>query len=251
MKIKYATMLYIAAALLIAGGCAMPAEQTDIVVIEIEKNQAEPSGAETMPTAVPASIAPEQSFEEDNTEETKEAPMPTPFAESTPKVEEEQSIAAPEKEETEEKEEPQEDIEEKEVKEVKEEKKTLSFGESILEYVNEYRANAGMSRLKYASSMQKAADIRAAECAESFSHTRPNGERSYTAVSEQGITFTAFGENIYAAMGKKPTAKSVVESWMGSSSHKANILSDKFEYMCIGVAVKDDETYVAQLFMAD
>lgn len=99
--------------------------------------------------------------------------------------------------------------------------------------------------------MQSAADTRAKECAVSFSHTRPDGSNSYTALTERSISFTAFGENIFAATGMDSvSAEFVVEQWMASQGHRENILRDGFTHMCIGVAAKDDKVYVVQLFGA-
>ena len=86
------------------------------------------------------------------------------------------------------------------------------FGGDVLALVNSYRNAAGLSSLKYSSAMQKAADTRAKECASSFSHTRPDGSKAYTALTERGVSFTAFGENIFAASGMSSvSAEYVVE----------------------------------------
>ena len=125
------------------------------------------------------------------------------------------------------------------------------FGGSMLALVNSYRSSAGLSSLKYSSAMQKAADTRAMECASSFSHTRPDGSKAYTALTERGVSFTAFGENIFAASGMSSvSAEYVVEQWMTSQGHRENILRDSFTHMCIGVASQGDEIYVVQLFGA-
>ena len=125
------------------------------------------------------------------------------------------------------------------------------FGGDVLALVNSYRNAAGLSSLKYSSAMQKAADTRAKECASSFSHTRPDGSKAYTALTERGVSFTAFGENIFAASGMSSvSAEYVVEQWMASQGHRDNILRDGFTHMCIGVASQDDEVYVVQLFGA-
>ena len=125
------------------------------------------------------------------------------------------------------------------------------FDTGVLALVNSYRGSAGLSSLKYSSAMQKAADTRAKECASSFSHTRPDGSKAYTALTERGISFTAFGENIFAASGMSSvSAEYVVEQWMASQGHRENILRDGFTHMCIGVASQGEEIYVVQLFGA-
>lgn len=123
------------------------------------------------------------------------------------------------------------------------------LGSGVLALVNAYRTAAGLSPLEYASSMQKAANTRAKECAASFSHTRPDGSKAYTVLTERGLSFTAFGENIFAASGMSSvSAKYVTEQWMASQGHRENIMKDGYTHMCIGFAVQGDEIYVVQLF---
>ena len=113
------------------------------------------------------------------------------------------------------------------------------------------RTIGGYDFYECSSAMQKAADTRAKECASSFSHTRPDGSKAYTALTERGISFTAFGENIFAASGMSSvSAEYVVEQWMASQGHRENILRDGFTHMCIGVASQGEEIYVVQLFGA-
>ena len=71
------------------------------------------------------------------------------------------------------------------------------YNSGILELVNQYRQQAGLNTLKYSSKLQKAADIRAREIVTLFDHTRPNGASCSTAVTDDGISFSAFGENIF------------------------------------------------------
>ena len=74
--------------------------------------------------------------------------------------------------------------------------------------------------------------MRAREIEGAFSHTRPNGSSFSTALKEQGASYRAAGENI--AYGQR-SAEQVMEGWMNSSGHRANILSA--QYTAIGVGV--------------
>ena len=85
---------------------------------------------------------------------------------------------------------------------------------------------------------------------ESFSHTRPSGERCFTVFKEVGIaSYYACGENI--AAGQK-TPEQVVSGWMSSPGHRANILSAKYRYMGIGYVETTTgmKRYWAQMFMS-
>ena len=82
----------------------------------------------------------------------------------------------------------------------------------------------------------EAAQIRAAEAAVYFvpTHKRPNGSECFTVSSK------ANGENL--AAGQK-TATSVMDTWMKSSGHKANILDEDFQSIGIGCFKGTDGNY--------
>lgn len=80
-----------------------------------------------------------------------------------------------------------------------------------------------------------------------FSHTRPSGASCFTALTEAGVSYTRAGENI--AYGQS-TPEAVVQSWMSSSGHRANILSSSFTTIGIGCTVVNGTAYWAQLFTA-
>lgn len=74
------------------------------------------------------------------------------------------------------------------------------------------------------------AQVRAVETKTLFSHTRPDGSSFSTALKEQGVSYRGAGENI--AWGQK-TSEQVMEGWMNSAGHRANILNEK--YTSLGV----------------
>lgn len=119
--------------------------------------------------------------------------------------------------------------------------------EEIFKLVNEERKNAGLHELNYNMELQNAADIRARECAEQFSHTRPDGTSCFTVVEE--IDYSVVGENLIKADNPIATAKALVNSWMNSEGHRANILNADFTETAIGIYINDGVTYGAQLFM--
>lgn len=122
---------------------------------------------------------------------------------------------------------------------------TSSAAQAVLAEVNAARAQNGLSALTLDASMNRAAAVRAAELAQSFSHTRPNGSRGLTALNEAGVSYRTAGENI--ASGQQ-TAQAVVSAWMNSSGHRANILSSSFGRMGVGQATIGGRTYWVQLF---
>lgn len=122
---------------------------------------------------------------------------------------------------------------------------TSSAAQAVLAEVNAARAKNGLSALTLDANMNRAAAVRAAEMAQSFSHTRPNGSRGLTALNEAGMSYRTAGENI--ASGQQ-TAQAVVSAWMNSSGHRANILSSLFGRMGVGQATIGGRTYWVQLF---
>lgn len=122
---------------------------------------------------------------------------------------------------------------------------TSSVAQAVLAEVNTARAKNGLSALTLDANMNRAAAVRAAELAQSFSHTRPNGSRGLTALNEAGVSYRTAGENI--ASGQQ-SAQAVVSAWMNSSGHRANILSASFGRMGVGQATIGGRTYWVQLF---
>lgn len=116
----------------------------------------------------------------------------------------------------------------------------------VVELVNEERAKAGLNPLTLQKNITEAAQVRAVETVTSFSHTRPDGRHFATALKEAGVSYRGAGENI--AWGQK-TPEQVMDGWMNSEGHRANILNEK--YTSIGVGYYQNGSgvnYWTQLF---
>lgn len=116
----------------------------------------------------------------------------------------------------------------------------------IVELVNEERAKAGVNPLTLDENVTAAAQVRAVECETSFAHTRPDGTSFATALQEAGVSYRGAGENI--AWGQK-SPEEVMNGWMNSEGHRANILNEK--YTTIGVGYYQNTAgvnYWSQLF---
>lgn len=122
-----------------------------------------------------------------------------------------------------------------------------SYARQVAGIVNRERAANGLSPLKYSDKLSEAALVRAAEIQTSFSHTRPNGTSCFTAVTEAGISYRTVGENI--AYGQR-NPEEVMNAWMNSSGHRANILGANYEYIGVGVTYKNGTYYWSQFFAA-
>ena len=108
---------------------------------------------------------------------------------------------------------------------------SLNFSMDVLRLVNEERRKAGLNELQYCHDLQDVVDLRTEEVTYMFSHTRPDGTTFETALDESGIDYYLAAENI--AKGIK-TPEQVMNAWMNSEGHKANILCPYVSHMAVG-----------------
>lgn len=109
----------------------------------------------------------------------------------------------------------------------------------VLEQVNQRREEHGLGILKMDEELLDAAMLRAAETSIYFSHDRPSGQPCFT------VSKKAMAENIAAGNN---TAASVMDSWMNSARHKANILGEDHQGIGIGCVRVNGVYYWVQLF---
>lgn len=122
----------------------------------------------------------------------------------------------------------------------------LSYAEQVVKLVNEERAKAGLHALQTDTGVASAALVRTKEIQTSFSHTRPDGRKFSSVLTDANIRFTGAGENI--AWGQTSPEK-VMEAWMNSEGHRANILNAKFTKIGVGHLQNASGTnYWVQLF---
>ncbi len=122
----------------------------------------------------------------------------------------------------------------------------MTFAQQVVKLVNEERVKAGLSELTIDTNVEAAALVRAKEIKQSFSHTRPNGTTFSTALQEQGVSYKGAGENI--AWGQK-SPEAVMQAWMNSDGHRANILNANFTKIGVGYYQDVNGTnYWTQLF---
>lgn len=104
----------------------------------------------------------------------------------------------------------------------------------LLSLVNAQRANAGVAPLTLCASLTRAAQDYSRVLAGwgTLSHVGPDGSTLYTRVAAAGYGgYLMVGENL--ASGQLDAA-TVVNSWMGSSGHRANLLHQGFTQLGAG-----------------
>jgi uncharacterized protein YkwD len=124
-----------------------------------------------------------------------------------------------------------------------------NYAADVVTITNQRRAEAGLSALAGNNrALNNAAQKRAEEIATTFAHERPDGRETFTVLAEYGVSYIYAGENI--AYGY-PTAAAVMEGWMNSTGHRANILKNSFTHIGVGVYEKSGTLYCVQLFIGD
>lgn len=118
-----------------------------------------------------------------------------------------------------------------------------------VQLLNNVRAEVGLRDLSWNpnSNLQRAAEVRAQELEELFSHTRPDGSDCFSALQEFGIRYRTCAENI--AYGTSLDAEGVIELWYNSPGHYANMTNGDLREVGLASWHSDDgNVYWVQLF---
>lgn len=109
----------------------------------------------------------------------------------------------------------------------------------ILRLLNIERENVGLKALEWNEDGYFFTEIRAEECCELFSHTRPNGCGCDTVYTDYNVLLSGYwGENLGRVtdgneMTDTQLAELLVNAWMNSPAHKANLLEEHFTSISI------------------
>ncbi|WP_229074441.1 CAP domain-containing protein [Actinoplanes sp. DH11] len=120
----------------------------------------------------------------------------------------------------------------------------------VVRLVNAERQKAGCSGLESESRLDAAAQKHSELQAEqnSMSHQLPGEASMGDRVTAEGYRWRSVGENVAAGY---PSAASVMDGWMNSPGHKANILNCGYEEIGVGLAKSSSGTqYWTQNFAA-
>ena len=123
-----------------------------------------------------------------------------------------------------------------------------STAAQVLAIVNSERSQEGLRSLSSDSDLNKLAQMKAEDMAKNgyFSHNSPTYGSAFDMMNEYGFSYRTAGENI--AKGQK-TAASVMQAWMNSPGHRANILGEGYTKLGVGYAVDSKGTpYWVQMF---
>ncbi|MBX4192359.1 CAP domain-containing protein [Candidatus Parcubacteria bacterium] len=124
----------------------------------------------------------------------------------------------------------------------------------IFRMLNEERTKNGLGALKSDTTLQNVARAHSDDMLKNnyFSHTDLTGCNSACRVTNAGYTWSAVGENIYFMKGYNlsatETAKMMVDGWMNSPGHRANILNTSYTFHGVGVAQVGSTVYATDDF---
>lgn len=138
----------------------------------------------------------------------------------------------------------------------------ISPGDSISEIetlifnkINEERSKVGLPKLQNSSTAAKYAKEKSKDMATRnyFDHYSPEGHLVYNKMVKDGVKFTSWAENlgyISSSNGSNSIASALMNIWMNSPGHKANILSSTYSHVGIGVYKINGEIYATQEFLS-
>ena len=122
----------------------------------------------------------------------------------------------------------------------------VNYENEVIRLVNEIRVKNGLKALTADWELSRVARYKSQDMKDNkyFSHTSPVYGSPFDMIKNFGISYRTAGENI--AKGQS-TPQAVVNAWMNSSGHRANILNSS--YTRIGVGYVAEGKYWAQMFI--
>lgn len=122
----------------------------------------------------------------------------------------------------------------------------LNYENEVIRLVNEIRTENGLKPLAANWELSRIARYKSEDMSDNryFSHTSPTYGTPFQMIRAFGLSFRSAGENI--AYGQR-TPAAVVNAWMNSSGHRANILNGS--YTQIGVGYCASRNYWTQMFI--
>lgn len=123
----------------------------------------------------------------------------------------------------------------------------LSCEAEVVRLVNALRAEKGLQPLTANWELSRVARYKSEDMAANryFSHTSPTYGTPFQMIRSFGLSYRTAGENI--AYGQR-TPAAVMDAWMNSSGHRANILNSSYTH--IGVGYCERGNYWTQMFMS-
>lgn len=111
---------------------------------------------------------------------------------------------------------------------------------AIVQQLNELRTSRGLRALSVAPSLERAATAHSRAMLDGgfFAHESADGSSFSTRVEKyysiRGFASWTLGENLAMFGGTVPTAQDVIDAWMASPGHRANLLRPNWRELGLG-----------------
>ena len=123
----------------------------------------------------------------------------------------------------------------------------------VLQQINQYRANNGLTPLRMDFRVRRVARDRSRDMRDKdyFAHGSPSGQSAGTMMHKRGIKHWGWGENIgfIPFFGWEPTNKAMVGGWKNSSGHNRMLLTREYNYIGVGIARNYKGVYYTLVFV--
>lgn len=126
---------------------------------------------------------------------------------------------------------------------------TKSVENQVIQLTNQERAKYGLKPLKANWELSRIARYKSADMRDKnyFSHDSPTYGSPFTMIKSFGLAYRSAGENIAAG---QTTPQQVVQAWMNSPGHRANILNSSYTEIGVGYAAGGSQRYYwTQMFI--
>ncbi len=122
-----------------------------------------------------------------------------------------------------------------------------AYEQEVIRLVNEIRTKNGLKALTHDWQVSRVARIKSQDMKDNryFAHNSPVYGTPFQMLKSFGISYRSAGENIAKGYA---TPQAVVNGWMNSSGHRANILNARYTH--IGVGYVSSGNYWTQMFIA-
>jgi len=140
----------------------------------------------------------------------------------------------------------QQNAEEQRSEQTNESSSISEFEQQVVDLTNAERQKQGLAPLQIDKTLSKVARVKSQDMADNsyFSHQSPTYGSPFDMMQQFGVSYRAAGENI--AKGQQ-SPEQVVNAWMNSEGHRANILNANFTH--IGVGHVSNGNYWTQQFI--
>jgi len=129
---------------------------------------------------------------------------------------------------------------------------TTALEQAVFDRINTVRKEHGLEAVRFADDLLKLARHHSHDQAErnTLTHRSADGKNAGARLDAAKVAWVRYGENVALVKGYSDPAGTVVDAWMRSPGHAANVLDERLAESALGVAQAADGTYfLTQIFV--